>query len=42
MMYENKVPDCFINARGNGMNEAFCKWLSPLLGEPFEPFFRFD
>ena len=42
MMYENKVPERFINARGNGMNEAFCKWLSPLLGEPFEPFFRFD
>lgn len=42
MMYENKVPERFINARGNGMNEAFCKWLSPLLGESFEPFFRFD
>lgn len=42
MMYENHIPDRFINERGNGVVESFAKWLEPLIGDPFQKFFRFD
>lgn len=41
MMYENHIPDRFINERGNGVVESFAKWLEPLIGDPFQKFFRF-
>ena len=34
MMTERKMPDGFINARGNGVTEAFKEWCRPLLGAP--------
>ncbi|EFB75248.1 diphosphate--fructose-6-phosphate 1-phosphotransferase [Subdoligranulum variabile] len=34
MMTERKMPDAFINARGNGITEAFKDWCRPLLGAP--------
>ena len=34
MMTERKLPDEFINARGNGVTEAFKTWCRPLLGGP--------
>lgn len=32
MLHEKKVPDEFINARGNGITEAFKDWARPLIG----------
>jgi 6-phosphofructokinase 1 len=32
MMYEKKVPDAFINARGNDVNEEFLAYCRPLIG----------
>lgn len=34
MMTEAKMPDSFINERGNGVTEAFKDWVRPLLGSP--------
>lgn len=33
MLHERKMPDVFINARGNGVTEAFVRWCEPLIGE---------
>lgn len=41
MLHERKVPDAFINARGNGVTEAFCRWCAPLLGPPLAPLVSF-
>ena len=34
MLHERKMPDEFINERGNGVTEAFVRWCEPLIGEP--------
>ena len=34
MMTEHKLPDRFINAKGNGVTEEFKAWCRPLLGPP--------
>ena len=34
MMTERKLPDEFINARGNNITEAFKEWCRPLIGTP--------
>lgn len=33
MMYEKKMPDEYINEKGNGVTQAFKDWCKPLLGE---------
>lgn len=32
MLHEKKMPDSYINERGNGVTEAFVDWCRPLLG----------
>lgn len=34
MLTERKLPDSFINEKGNGVTEAFKAWCRPLLGSP--------
>lgn len=34
MLHERTLPDAFINDRGNGVTEAFCRWCAPLIGPP--------
>ena len=34
MLTEKKLPDAFINERGNGVTQAFIDWCAPLIGEP--------
>ena len=34
MMTERKLPEEFINQRGNGVTEEFKAWCRPLLGSP--------
>ena len=34
MLEEKKLPDEFINERGNGVTQAFIDWCAPLIGEP--------
>lgn len=34
MMTERKLPEEFINQRGNGVTEEFKTWCRPLLGSP--------
>lgn len=34
MLTEKKLPDVFINERGNGVTQAFIDWCTPLIGEP--------
>ena len=34
MLTEKKLPDAFINERGNGVTQAFIDWCTPLIGEP--------
>ena len=33
-MTERKLPDEFINERGNNITEAFKEWCRPLIGAP--------
>lgn len=42
MMYERTMPDEFINARGNGVTDAFLKWCRPLIGEPLPDMISFN
>ena len=37
MLEEKKLPDEFINGRGNGVTQAFIDWCTPLIGEPLHP-----
>lgn len=37
MLSERTMPDAFINEAGNGVTEAFVRWLEPLIGEPLAP-----
>lgn len=32
MLHEKKLPDCYINERGNDVTEEFAQWCRPLLG----------
>ena len=34
MMYERKIPDSWINDRGNDVTEEFVRWCRPLIGPP--------
>ena len=40
MLSARCLPDCYVNARGNGVTESFCAWCRPLLGEAFPDFFH--
>lgn len=33
MLWEKKLPDCYINERGNDVSEEYVNWCRPLLGE---------
>ena len=37
MLSEKKLPDEYINERGNGVTQAFIDWCAPLIGEPLRP-----
>ncbi len=41
MLTEKRLPDDFINERGNGMTQAFQEWCRPLLGGPLPRFVSF-
>ena len=34
MLTEKKVPDAFINSKGNHVTDAFIQWAAPLIGGP--------
>ncbi|MFR5152184.1 MAG: hypothetical protein ACLTER_24080 [Ruminococcus sp.] len=34
MLYERKMPDNFINERGNDVTQEFVDWCRPLIGDP--------
>jgi 6-phosphofructokinase 1 len=38
---QKRLPDAFINARGNGMTDAFVAYATPLIGESLPTFVRF-
>nr|WP_240986759.1 diphosphate--fructose-6-phosphate 1-phosphotransferase [Acididesulfobacillus acetoxydans] len=40
MLHEKKLPDCFINQRGNGVTEEFIEYCGPLIGEPLPTFVK--
>lgn len=42
MMHERKMPDNFINAKGNGVTKEFCDWCRPLLGRELTPMVHFN
>ena len=42
MMEEKKLPDAFINEKGNGVTPAFCDWCRPLLGEKLPEMIHFN
>lgn len=42
MMTERTVPDSYINARGNGVTEAFMDWCRPLLGADLPEMISFN
>lgn len=42
MLSERKMPDEFINERGNGVTEAFKEWCRPLLGEEVRKMISFN
>ena len=41
MLHERKMPDEFINERGNGVTPAFVEWCRPLIGGPLRQFVTF-
>ena len=41
MLYERKMPDNFINERGNDVTQEFVDWCRPLIGEPLPEFLNF-
>ena len=41
MMYERKIPDHWINDRGNDVTEEFLKWARPLVGDDFGDYLQF-
>ena len=38
MLHEARLPDGYINGRGNGVTEDYARWCAPLLGEPLPEF----
>jgi len=42
MLYEKKVPEEFINEKGNGVTEAFKEWCRPLLGVKLDRMIYFN
>lgn len=38
MMVENRLPERYLNVRGNGVTEAFKEWCRPLIGEALPQF----
>lgn len=41
MMVERKIPDHWINARGNDVTEEFLNWCRPLVGDDFGEYLQF-
>ncbi|KIY23108.1 MULTISPECIES: diphosphate--fructose-6-phosphate 1-phosphotransferase [Mesobacillus] len=41
MLHEKKLPDHFINERGNNVTEKFIQWCKPLIGEELPEFLSF-
>ncbi len=41
MMHERKMPEEFINAKGNYVTDEFVKWCTPLIGESLPEFVSF-
>ncbi|MDF2524758.1 MAG: 6-phosphofructokinase, partial [Clostridiales bacterium] len=41
MLHEKKLPDNYINQRGNDVTEDFIKWCKPLIGDELREFFSF-
>lgn len=41
MLYERKLPEEYINERGNDVTDAFVQWCRPLIGEPVADFLNF-
>ena len=41
MLYERKMPDSFINERGNDVTQEFVDWCRPQIGEPLPEFLNF-
>lgn len=42
MLYEKKMPEHYINERGNGVTEAFTEWCRPLIGGELREFIDFQ
>ena len=42
MLYEKKLPESYINARGNDVTESFANWCRPLIGGPLREFIDFQ
>jgi len=42
MLTERTMPDAFINAKGNGVTEAFTQWCRPLIGPALPQFVSFQ
>jgi 6-phosphofructokinase 1 len=40
-LYERKLPESYINERGNDITDAFVQWCRPLIGEPVPEFLNF-
>ncbi len=40
MLYERKMPDTFINDRGNDVTDAFMQWCRPLIGGELPAYFH--
>lgn len=41
MLYERKMPDSYINERGNDVTQEFVDWCRPLIGEALPEFLNF-
>lgn len=41
MLYERKLPEKYINDRGNDVTDEFVKWCEPLIGGPLPEFLNF-
>lgn len=41
MLYERKLPEQYINARGNDITDEFVRWCEPLIGGPLPEFLNF-
>ena len=41
MLYEKKLPDKYINDRGNDVTDEYVEWCRPLIGEPLTEFLNF-